>query len=166
MKSSASKRNPEAVRMKEWMNENSSSEFLNTSTCWRDRVMHVCTCVRATERRGVGGEERKWGQERGRERRQTWAKGDDEKLRLYLFWTTAPRALRRFSEPHSENWRNKTQTEMRDTLKHPTVVTGYLEGNASSLICLVWLETPNQTFNPQSQRKPTEFNSRWWNYML
>ena len=51
---------------------------------------------------------------------------------------------------------------MRDALKHPTVVTGYLEGNASSLICLVWFETPNQTLNPQSLRKPTEFNSRWW----
>lgn len=157
MKSSASKRNPGAVRM----NGNSSSEFLNTSTCWRVRVMHV------VERQREGGEGgRKWGHERGRERRQTWAKRDDEKLRLYLFWTRAPRALRRFSETHSENWRNKTQTEMRDALEHPTVVTGYLEGNASSLICLVWLETPNQTFNPQSQRKPTEFNSRWWNYML
>lgn len=51
---------------------------------------------------------------------------------------------------------------MRDALKHPTVVTGYLEGNASSLICLVWFETPNQTLNPQNLRKPTEFNSRWW----
>lgn len=67
-----------------------------------------------------------------------------------------------FPEPQSENWRNKTQTEMRDALKHPTVVTGYLEGNASSLICLVWFKTPNQTLNPQSLRKPTEFNSRWW----
>lgn len=79
----------------------------------------------------------------------------------YLFWSAALRAPLRFSEPHSENWRNKTQREMRGALKHPTVVTGYLEGSASSLICLVWLETPNQTLNPQSQRKPTEFNSRW-----
>lgn len=80
---------------------------------------------------------------------------------FYLLWATVPQAQRRIPEPHSENWRNKTQTEMRDALKHPTVVTGYLEGNASSLICLIWFETPNQTFNPQSVRKPTEFNSRW-----
>lgn len=53
---------------------------------------------------------------------------------FYLCWTTALQARRRILEPHSENWRNKTQTEMRDALKHPTVVTGYLEGNASSLI--------------------------------
>lgn len=80
---------------------------------------------------------------------------------FYLCWTTALQAQRRILEPHSENWRNKTQTEMRDALKHPTVVTGYLEGNASSLICLVWFETPNQTFNPLRLRKLTEFNSRW-----
>lgn len=43
---------------------------------------------------------------------------------------------------------------MRDALKHPIAATGYLEGNASSLICLIWFETPNQTFNPQSLRKP------------
>lgn len=106
---------------------------------------------------GEGNEDKREEEKEGKLEQKEMMK----KLRLYLFWTRAPRALRRFSEPHSENWRNKTQTEMRDALKHPTVVTGYLEGNASSLICLVWLETPNQTFNPQSQRKPTEFNSRW-----
>lgn len=58
--------------------------------------------------------------------------------------------------PRRENWRNKTQTEMREALQHP--MTGYLEGNVSSLICLVWSETPN---NPERLRKPTEFNSQW-----
>lgn len=71
---------------------------------------------------------------------------------FYFSWTTALQARHSIPERHSENWRNKTQTEMRDALKHPTVVTGYLEGSASSLICLVWLETPNQSLNPPSLR--------------
>lgn len=65
-----------------------------------------------------------------------------------MFWAAALQA-----EPHSETCQNKTQTE--------TVVTGYLEGNASSLICLIWLETPPTRHSPPSVRKPTEFNSRW-----
>lgn len=53
---------------------------------------------------------------------------------------------------------------MRDTEKPPDVVTGYLEGNTPSLICLVWFEDPppHQTSPLGDGVKPAEFNSRWW----
>lgn len=37
---------------------------------------------------------------------------------------------------------------MRDAPKLPDVVTGYLEGSAPSLICLVWFGTPRPDLRP------------------